>query len=203
MDGSKQKTENNKEQTGAKQTDGMLIENIGGNQNNNGANGLGPKSNRPASDRVAVNIDRYIDNGDGTVTDKKTGLIWQKGEVFDVPLEQAKQSADRLTIGGYHDWRMPTILELLSIVDTSLNKPPFSDILGLTETEYFWSSENRGLLTRPGYSMQEVEQEKSISMKAVPPEGKKYIPLNAFGDNGQFQPRAMPIMETRRCRTIC
>ncbi|MFA6807734.1 MAG: DUF1566 domain-containing protein [Eubacteriales bacterium] len=102
----------------------------------------GGQKQEPQVSRSPIDTERFTDNGDQTVTDKKTGLIWQKGEVFDVSLEQATQAPDGLSIGGFNDWRMPTMLELLSIVDTSLNKPPFNDILGLTETEYFWSSES-------------------------------------------------------------
>jgi hypothetical protein len=137
-----------------------------------------------------------VDNGDETVTDKKTGLVWQKGEVFDVSLEQAKQAPDELSIGGYNDWRMPTILELLSIVDTSLNHPAFNDVLGLTDTEYFWSSESTpgvtdkawvlnaggGVGDKPISESHAAGGEKIYSLKCV--RGTWEVNSTRFVDNG-------------------
>ncbi len=60
----------------------------------------------------------YKDNGDGTVTDNVTGLMWQKG--FDVmSLDEAFVYAKRATIGGYNDWRVPSIKEAYSLIDFS------------------------------------------------------------------------------------
>ena len=94
------------------------------------------------ANRSPLDTERFTDNGDQTVTDHQTGLTWQKGEVFDITAEQTRKAASELTTGGYQDWRVPTMLELLSIVNVGLNKPPFPDILGLSASEYFWSSES-------------------------------------------------------------
>lgn len=62
----------------------------------------------------------FIDNGDGTVTDQATGLMWQKdddGKTYDWP--QALQYASDLKLAGYQDWRLPTAKELQSIIDYS------------------------------------------------------------------------------------
>ena len=59
----------------------------------------------------------YRDNGDGTVTDLHTGLMWQKtpGVEQYTWAEAAAYAAD-LRLAGYDDWRVPTIKELYSIV---------------------------------------------------------------------------------------
>ena len=60
----------------------------------------------------------YQDNGDGTVTDLVTGLIWQKGLVAEkMTYDEAVAGADTCNIGGYSDWRLPTIKELYSLID--------------------------------------------------------------------------------------
>ena len=61
---------------------------------------------------------RFIDNGDGTVTDKKMGLMWQQKDdnekrFWDEAIEYIKS----LNLAGYRDWRLPTCDELMSIVD--------------------------------------------------------------------------------------
>jgi hypothetical protein len=61
---------------------------------------------------------RWVDNGDGTMTDNCTGLMWQQqtsGGTF--TWRQALQYCEDLTFAGHGDWRLPNVLELLSIVD--------------------------------------------------------------------------------------
>ncbi len=69
----------------------------------------------------------YADNGDGTVTDVNTGLMWEKlshdGTVHDDHNMYTRQNAfghvatlNRMSFAGHADWRMPNVRELLSIV---------------------------------------------------------------------------------------
>ncbi len=51
---------------------------------------------------------RYRDNGDGTVTDERTGLAWTKGFALTAWGEAAALAAAADT-GGHDDWRVPTI----------------------------------------------------------------------------------------------
>ena len=74
----------------------------------------------------------FIDNSDGTITDISTGLMWQKSPVQNweaaMNWEQALAYCEALTLGGYSDWRLPTIKELRSIVDYSLHDPAINNI---------------------------------------------------------------------------
>ncbi len=60
----------------------------------------------------------FHDNGDGTITDHATGLMWQKvdsGQGMD--WGHALSYAANLKLAGHTDWRLPNAKELQSIVD--------------------------------------------------------------------------------------
>lgn len=61
----------------------------------------------------------YLDNGDGTVTDLRTGLMWQQTPaLYDKPTySEAVAGAAILDLADYDDWRLPTIKELYSLID--------------------------------------------------------------------------------------
>ncbi len=66
----------------------------------------------------------YTDNGDGTITDNVTGLIWaQELSTSAYSWTDAGKYCDTLTLGGYSDWRLPTVKELWSIRDFSQGWP--------------------------------------------------------------------------------
>ncbi len=63
-------------------------------------------------------INAFVDNGDGTITDRATGLMWQladSGEGFD--WEGALAYAEDLDLADHRDWRLPNAKELQSILD--------------------------------------------------------------------------------------
>ncbi|MCP3922594.1 MAG: DUF1566 domain-containing protein [Desulfobacterales bacterium] len=61
------------------------------------------------------NSPSYQNNGDGTVTDLNTGLMWQKA-FKKIEWNNAATDAKRATTGGYTDWRVPTIKESYSLI---------------------------------------------------------------------------------------
>lgn len=77
---------------------------------------------------------RFIDNGDGTVTDNCTGLMWMQSDA-DINKDGIITSDDKLIwkdaltycsllwFAGYDDWRLPNIRELESLVDYSRRMP--------------------------------------------------------------------------------
>ena len=88
---------------------------------------------------------RFRDNGDGTVTDALTGLMWErKPSTGRLSWKEALAYCDALVLGGYADWRVPTTMEMerLSEVEGEdsvawLNSHGFSDV----QVDYYWSSE--------------------------------------------------------------
>jgi hypothetical protein len=63
----------------------------------------------------------YQDNGNGTVTDLNTGLMWQQGDSqnvgFGFTWQEAMDYCLALDLDGHTDWRLPTRHELVSLVD--------------------------------------------------------------------------------------
>jgi len=88
-------------------------------------------------------FDNFIDNGDGTVTNTDTGLMWQKDIDPDSTYnwQQALSYCDNLTLAGYSDWRLPNSSELQSVIDYTRLKPAI-DITYFPNTvsSYYWSS---------------------------------------------------------------
>ncbi|WP_028866071.1 DUF1566 domain-containing protein [Psychromonas aquimarina] len=98
---------------------------------------------------------RFINNGDGTITDAASGLMWQRADSAKaMNWQDALDYAENLRLAGYSDWRLPSAKELHSIVDYSRSpqttnsaalNPLFSitaikDPQGRKQYPYFWSS---------------------------------------------------------------
>ena len=84
--------------------------------------------------------ERFEDNGDGTITDAATALMWPKnGWRLDLlsalPWDEAKQRIAGFRLAGHSDWRLPTIAEWLSLIDEENQNPalvepnPFVNII--------------------------------------------------------------------------
>lgn len=60
---------------------------------------------------------RFVDNGDGTVTDTVNGLMWQQGENPRANFADALKACEEMSLAGYTDWRLPNIKELNTILN--------------------------------------------------------------------------------------
>jgi len=115
---------------------------------------------------------RFVDNGDGSVTDSLTGLQWEQKDDRDHVLNPANPHDSDNTFGfsangtaangsvftaflsklngscfaNQCDWRLPTLAELLTILDPDLgqcaanNGPCLDHIFGPTHSAPFWSA---------------------------------------------------------------
>lgn len=82
---------------------------------------------------------RFVDNGNGTISDDKTGLMWRAGPCELSSWDFARVYCRGLTIGGHTDWRLPSVEELLSIVDYGRHDPACDPVFG-TLPSFYWSS---------------------------------------------------------------
>ena len=90
------------------------------------------------------NVPSYTNNGDGTITDNITGLMWEQ-DFSKVAWSDAASAASAATTGGHTDWRVPTVKELYSLMnytgnqgtgDPSSSTPP-ADASPFIDTNYF------------------------------------------------------------------
>ena len=78
-----------------------------------------PEPNQPffgQDAQYAGNRPSYKGNGDGTVTDLNTGLMWQADPGAKMTFRQALAGASKCRLAGHRDWRLPTIKELYSLI---------------------------------------------------------------------------------------
>ncbi|MBN1178305.1 MAG: DUF1566 domain-containing protein [Anaerolineae bacterium] len=79
--------------------------------------------------QFTANAPSYTDNGDGTVTDNVTTLMWQQSPDRDgngtidaadkLIYDDAVTYCQNLTLAGHTDWRLPDIKTLYSLIDFS------------------------------------------------------------------------------------
>jgi hypothetical protein len=96
----------------------------------------------------------FMDNGDQTISDLATGLMWQQDDYASVNFEDAIAYCEASTTGGWTDWRLPDVKELQSIVDYSrapdttgsaaidpvFNATAITSEDGKTDWGYYWAS---------------------------------------------------------------
>lgn len=96
----------------------------------------------------------FRDNGDGTVTDPRSNLMWQQctapsggtncasGAPATYYWSDALSYCNNLALAGYTDWRLPNIKELHSIVDVTKTSAPTINIayFPATPAANYWSS---------------------------------------------------------------
>lgn len=99
------------------------------------------------------NTPNYVDNGDGTVTDMVTGLMWSQSPDMDgdgdidvddkMSYNEAMAGAETFALGGYDDWRLPSIKELYSLIlfsgvdPSGYNGTETSGLIPFIDTDYF------------------------------------------------------------------
>ena len=124
-----------------------------------GASSLAPTAAAPR----CYPTNRFVVVTGGMVRDTLTRLMWQQdgsskrstscGGADDLTCtrDEAKAYCTSLTLGGFSDWRLPTMKELCSIVDLRVGglAQPLIDLTAFPNTpgEAYWTSTPRGSAT--------------------------------------------------------
>lgn len=107
----------------------------------------------------------FTDNGNGTITDDETGLMWEKKSddgsihdwdalhLWDQAFSGHVKGLNDATFAGYTDWRVPNVKELQSIVNYQNSNPSVSSAFNTgctagctvttcscTKASWYWSS---------------------------------------------------------------
>jgi Protein of unknown function (DUF1566) len=103
---------------------------------------------------LVVAANRFIDNGDGTITDTQRKIMWQKSDNGkQVTFEEAQEYCKSLRLGNHADWRLPKPEEGDTAVAVELMMPRHSTAPEV-HFDLYWSSDPSVLIPfnyRPSY----------------------------------------------------
>ena len=142
----------------------------------------------------------YRDNGDGTITDLNTGLMWQKTPDFNKRVQSdAEKYAKNLKLAGHDDWRLPTIKELFSIADFNGNMHTRTPYIDTRYFDFEYPRATPGMENRPGHRDMDGQYTSST----------QYLGTTMFGDKSIFgfnfadgRIKAYPIFSKRYVRCV-
>ncbi len=150
--------------------------------------------------QYSSNPPSYRDNGDGTITDLNTGLMWQKTPDSEKRLQpDAEKYAKNLKLAGHDDWRLPTIKELFSIADFNGNMHTRTPYIDTRYFDFQYPKSTQGVNGKPG----------ERDMDAQYTSGTYYLGTTMFGDKSVFgfnfadgRIKAYPIFAKRYVRCV-
>jgi arylsulfatase A-like enzyme len=98
-----------------------------------------------------IHAQAFTNNGNGTITDNVTGLMWQSVDNGETTWENAVANAASVTTGGYNDWRLPTPHELFCLFNHQVSNPALNTAFfpnhPVARAGYWWSSDLYGTST--------------------------------------------------------
>ena len=128
-----------------------------------------------------ISRDHFIINGDGTVTDIHTGLMWQIQNINRTSRwENAVELCSTLSSSGYSDWRLPNKEELRSIVNYFQYGPAI-------DTTYFPST-----LPMPFWSATTSTQDPSLAL-GIDFQNGVDIQINKIQQSDEFRYYIRPV----------
>ncbi len=147
-------------------------------------------------------INDFFDNGDETISDLATGLMWQQSDDgVTRNWEAALSYAENLTLAEYSDWRLPSAKELQSIIDYThapdatdpdLRGPAIDTLFEITnigtqqdpDYGYFWTSTTHLDGPFPDFAVY-ISFGEAWGWMEQPPNSGNYVLLNVHGAGAQ------------------
>jgi len=146
----------------------------------------------------------FQDNGDNTITDKATGLMWSKPDSEKgLDWKNALTYAENSELAGYTDWRLPNVKELQGIVDynfapgakdADLNRAAIDPIFKTSEISnengdkdypYFWTSTSaRFQKGKPYYYAWYVAFGRAVNNEGIDFHGAGAVRFDTKHENG-------------------
>jgi hypothetical protein len=142
----------------------------------------------------------FVENGDGTITDLATGLIWmQQDSGKGMNWEDALAYAEELKLAGYDDWRLPNAKELQSIVDytrspATSNSAAINPVFSVTsitdeggETDYpsYWTSTTHASSDNTGRSAVYIAFGEALGFMEIPRNSGTHRLMDVHGAGAQ------------------
>jgi len=152
--------------------------------------------------RTDYGVNDYIDNGDGTITDNATGLMWDQvgsheGMTWEEALAWVEEKNKEYYL-GYNKWRLPNAKELQSIVDyqrspSFTNSPAISPLFqvptitdegGETNYPFYWTSTTHVDGPSPNKAVYICFGE-ALGFMEMPPNSGNYLLQDVHGAGAQ------------------
>ena len=118
----------------------------------------------PAGNPRIAPDSRYIDNGNSTVIDNQTGLMWKQcsegqsgagcsGSATTMVWSDALAAGANSSFAGFNDWRLPNVKELRSLVESGCINPAINELRfpNTLAGNYWTSSTNAAIASRAWY----------------------------------------------------
>lgn len=146
-------------------------------------------------------INAFIDNGNGTITDNATSLMWMQDDSGEgMNWESALNYSENHEFAGHSDWRLPNVKELQSIIDYSrspatsssaaidplFNCSQITDEGDETNYPFYWTgTTHANMSTQAGGAAAYIAFGEALGFMEMPPESGTYNLLDVHGAGAQ------------------
>ena len=128
----------------------------------------------------------FVDNGDGTVSDTATGLIWQQtDDGLKRNWQEALSYCEALILADKIDWRLPNIRELQSIVDDRRYNPAIDSSFNCNTDSCYWAGSTNASQEYTGWLVHFLHGE---SNEYHSKRSMDYVRCVRVGKNGLINP---------------
>ena len=106
-------------------------------------------TNNPSASRFTV----LTDFQGAAVKDNNTGLVWEQMPLGTASWSEARMQCVDKPVGGTRGWRLPSVVELASLIDPSLPAPFVPAVFTGVQLNPYWSVTSNGDSSNPYNAM--------------------------------------------------